>query len=91
MHKFGEWIVNEKWDCITNEMSATEQSVVFEQLVNEKLNLFCPEKEMKLGSQDKPFITAELKRISRQKNREYNKRGKTEKYKQLDNLFQTKY
>ena len=72
-------------------MSATEQSVVFEQLVNEKLNLFCPEKEMKLGSQDKPFITAELKRISRQKNREYNKRGKTEKYKQLDKMFQTKY
>ena len=46
---------------------------------------------MKLGSQDKQFITAELKQIKRQKNREYNKRGKTEKYKKLDTLFRTKY
>ena len=56
-------------------MSATEQSVVFEQLVNNKLNQFCPVKEMKLGSQDKQFITAELKQIKRQKSRDYDKRG----------------
>ena len=78
MDKFREWIVSESWDCLDNNMSATEQSVVFEQLINDKLNLFCPEKEMKLGSQDKAFITSELKRIKRQKSREYIKHFKTE-------------
>ena len=83
VHRFGEWIVNENWNSINSQMSANEQSVAFEQLVSEKLNMFCPEKEMKQGSQDKTFITAELKKIARQKGREYNKRGKTEKYKTL--------
>ena len=72
-------------------MSPTEQSVAFEQLVRAQLDQFCPEKEMKISSQDKPFITAELKKIDRKKNREYTKRGKTEKYKQLEKQFQAKY
>ena len=80
VRKFGEWIVSEDWNCVNSELSAAEQSVVFEQLLSDKLNYFCPEKELKLGSQDKPLITTELKKIARQKNREYSKRGKSEKY-----------
>ena len=91
LRKFGAWIVTENWDCLNSEMAPTEQSVMFEQLVNNKLNQFCPEKEIKLSSQDKAFITAELEKIKRQKGREYIKRGKTEKYKRLDKLFGTKY
>ena len=91
IRKFGEWLVTEGWNCIHDGMSATEQSVVFEQLVNKKLNQFCPEKEVRLSSQDKVFITSELKLIKRQKSREYIKRGKTQKYKELDKLFKTKY
>ena len=66
-------------------------SVVFEQLLGEQLNKFCPEKVMKLSSQDKPFITGELKRIDRLKNREYAKRGKSEKYKELEKKFKSTY
>ena len=91
VRKFGEWIVTEDWNSINNEMSSTEMSVVFEQLVGDKLNKFCPEKEMKLSSKDKAFITKELKQIDRQKSREYEKRGKTLKYKTLENQFQIKY
>ena len=91
VRKFGQWIVAEDWNCIKNRMSPTEQSVAFEQLVRAQLDQFCPEKEMKISSQDKPFITAELKKIDRKKNREYTKRGKTEKYKQLEKQFQAKY
>ena len=46
---------------------------------------------MKLGPQDKVFITAELKRISRLKNREYLKNGKTPKYINLKKQFDAKY
>ena len=39
----------------------------------------------------KKFITKELKQIDRQKNREYIKTGKTDKYLKLKSLFDTKY
>ena len=48
-------------------------------------------KEMKIGSQDKPFITAKLKQLDRQKRREYVKRGKSDKYKSLKKQFDIKY
>ena len=63
----------------------------FEQLTLEKLNLFCPEKEIKISSQDKVWITSELKKIHRQKSREYIKRGKSAKYMKLSEQFLTKY
>ena len=91
VRKFGAWIVTEDWASVSDQMSPSEQVVMFESLVNQKLNYFCPQKEMKLSSQDKVFITSELKKIKRQKMREYEKRGKTDKYKKLSNLFNTKY
>ena len=72
-------------------MTPTEQAEELEKILNENLNKFCPVKEMRLGSQDKPFITAELKRLDRQKRREYQKRGKTLKYKSIKRKFDLKY
>ena len=46
---------------------------------------------MRISSQDKPFITAELKKLDRQKSSVYTKRGKTDKYKQLERQFKEKY
>ena len=88
---FGDWLVQEDWDSLKDDMSPTQISVVFEQLVGNKLNQFCPEKEVKVSSQDKPFITGELKKMKRLKSREYNKRGKTQKYKDLQKKFKSKY
>ena len=56
-----------------------------------KLNLFCPEKQVIISSQDKPFITAELKVINTQKSREYIKRGRTPKYQALARKFDEKF
>ena len=65
VRNFGSWIVSEDWNIISEQMSPTEQAVEFEKLVNENLNKFCPEKEMKISSKDKPFIKSELKKIDR--------------------------
>ena len=91
LRRFGEWIVGESWDSVSGDISATEQAQQFENLVLSNLNKFCPEKEIKLGPRDKPFITAELKKLSRQKNREYLKRGKSEKYSKLKSKFDDEY
>ena len=89
--RFGEWIVNESWDTVRDDLSPSEQAQAFENIILEKLNQYCPKKEVKLSSQDKPFITAELKKLDRQRNREYLRRGKTEKYMNLKKLFDSKY
>ena len=89
--RFGEWIVSEQWNSINPESSPTDQAIQFEKLIKANLDKFCPEKQMKLGPKDKLFITAELKRISRLKSREYTKNGKTLKYLTLKRLFETKY
>ena len=91
LDKFGKWIVSQSWDDIQNINTPTEQAKYFENLLALKLNSFCPEKELKIRSQDKPFITAELKRIDRHRNREYCKRGKTQKYFELKKLFESKF
>ena len=76
-------MVSQSWESLAEEMSPTQQATVFEQKMMENLNKFCPEKSMKLSSQDKPFINKELKTIDRRKSREYAKRGKSQKYKNL--------
>ena len=83
IRRFGEWIVSQSWDTIGDNVSPTEQALELDKILSENLNKFFPEKTMKLGSQDKLFITSKLKQLDRQKKREYNKRGKTEKYRSL--------
>ena len=89
--KFGEWITHESWDCMEDVSDTTEQVSLFENLLSEKMNSFFPEKTMKIGCHDKPFITAELKRLHRQKSREYCKRGKSAKYHDLKKRFDELY
>ena len=60
-------------------------------ILKSKLDEYCPVKVVKLGSQDKAWINQEIKQISRRKQREWVKRGKTEKYKQLSRIFDEKY
>ena len=91
LRKFGEWIVMEGWKGVSCDLSPTQQVDAFEQIILDKLNTFCPEKSIRLSSQDKPWVTGELKAIDRLKNREYNKRGKTLKYKELAKIFEQKY
>ena len=89
--RFGEWMVSESWDAVRQGSSPTEQARIFEDLFFNNLNKYCPVKEMKIGSQDKPFINAELKKIDRRKRREYQKRGKSEKFLELKKQFDQKY
>ena len=78
------------WGCISEDFSASQQVRIFEEFTLNKLDQYCPEKVIKISSQDSPWINSELKTIHRQKGREYNKRGKSKKYKILENSFKTK-
>ena len=55
------------------------------------MNIFCPEKSIRISSQDKAWVNKELKTIHHQKSREYERRGKSEKYLALAKKFKLKY
>ena len=68
-----------------------KQAQLLQNLLNDKLNEFCPMKTIKISSHDKSWINSELKSLKRRKVREWRKRGKTLKYKQLAKEFEIKY
>ena len=47
VRKFGEWIVTEGWESIKDNVSPTLQAEAFEKLLQDKLNVYCPEKTIK--------------------------------------------
>ena len=91
LNNFGEWIVNQGWEGLKGKLTPTQQAKEFENITMNKLNQFCPTKSVRISSQDKPWVCAELKHLHRLKSREYNKRGKTEKYRTLSKQFTEKY
>ena len=89
--KFGNWITSESFDQMNMELSTSELALQLQNMLNEKLEEFCPMKTMRISKQDKPFINSELKTLNRRKQREYSKNGKSEKYKTLASKFKVKY
>ena len=93
VRKFGKWITSQ--NCETQYRSkrftADEQAMWLQKLLIDKLDEVCPVQTMKVSYQDKPFINNELKTLSRKKQREYVKNGKSEKYKKIKAKFDDKY
>ena len=69
IRKFGEWITAEPWENISLDDEPSEQVRAFEGIVTEKLNEIFPQKITKLGIEDQPFMTSELKALKRRRMR----------------------
>ena len=91
INKFGQWITDEDFSSLKMDSPATEHAQELEDFLMAKLDELCPTKTLKISSQDKPFINFELKVLSRRKQREYQKKGKSDKYKVLAKQFEIKY
>ena len=90
IEKMGEWIVNEKWDSVTEAESAHEKARVLQDLVMKKLNIYLPEKTATFTSEDQPWVTPEIKDVQRRKKREYCKHKKSPKWKRLNEQMEAK-
>ena len=86
----GQWIVTEKWECVTEAKSAHEKATALQTLVMKQLNNFLPEKTTTFTSEDQPWATPEIKEIDRRKKREYYKHRRSPKWKRLNKLFEAK-
>ena len=93
VRKFGKWMTSRNWETQyrSESLTAHQHAEWLQKLLISKLDEVCPPQTMRISFQDKPFINKELKVISRRKQREYTKNGKSQKYKKLKIEFDAKY
>ena len=85
--EFGRWIQAESFNHVTEAKLPTEKVAAFEEQIQTKVDDIFPTKEIKIYNDDKEFMTNELRKIRRQKSREYRKNKKSPKFTELHNLF----
>ena len=86
----GQWVNGFNRKHIFDAKSAHEKAEILQNLMLQKLNCFLPEKEVKFTSEDQPWVTTEIKEISRRKKREFSKKRRSPKWKRLDQIFSEK-
>ena len=90
IHAFGRLMIHEDWETVQMEDDPTAQDVALQTLLTEMLDSTCPQKIVKVRTEDKPYITKELKILDRKRQREYTRHGKTDKYQELNSRYKLK-
>ena len=79
IRNMGQWILKHDWSEIYNIETAHNKARRLQDLLETKLNEYLPEKTTTVTSDDKPWITSEIKRLDRQQKREFSKKKKSDK------------
>lgn len=66
---FQNWISCHSWDNVYNAVTAHEKAAIFQSELLQSLNRFLPEKNMTFSSDDRPWMTPELKNLERKRKR----------------------
>ena len=91
VREFGKWITQENFSQIKDYLPTSAHAKELESILMKNLDKYCPSKTMRLGPLDKPWMNFELKALSRRKQREWTKHGKSIKYVKLEQKFTKKY
>ena len=83
VQRFGQWISKESFTQIFQVKSSTEKVRAFQNLMKNKIDDIFPEKTIKIFHKDKEWMTEQVQKIRRQKNREYRKNQKSIRFMEL--------
>ena len=81
----GSAIVMEDWSAVISENNTNDKLEVFTNTAFTLLDTFAPTKEVKISCDDPSWMNSRIKTVIRKRNREFDKNGKTEKWKSLKN------
>ena len=87
VREMGIWVQSQNWNEIYKLPCVNQKAEQFEKMVMEKVDLYFPEKTIKLNENDQPWISPELKILDRQRKREYTKHKRSSKWQELDAKF----
>ena len=88
--KFAEWIESESWNEVYRCTDAHEMAETFQNLVVGNYWRCFPEKSFKTCSDDEPWFSADLKKLDRQRRREFFKHKRSQKWVDMNKKFQEK-
>ena len=88
--KFQTWIQDQDWTEILKEESVDIKAERLHNMVINKLDEVCPEKNRKISSDDEPWFTENLKRLERKKKRLFRKNRSSKKYKKIKKVYEEK-
>ena len=72
-------------------MDPTDMAFKMEEKVRQKVQTVFPTKQVRISADDKPFITAEIKKLDKYVKKEYKLRGKSDKYCKLKRIYDDKF
>ena len=87
IREMGQWVQAQTWQEIYQLNDVNLKAEKFEKMIMEKVEVFFPEKTVKLSENDKPWVDSKLIQLDRQQKREYNKHKKSKKWLKLNKLF----
>ena len=73
MNQLKSWMGNQTWIKILEEESIDKKAIILQEYVLEQVNKFLPEKRRVIASDDDPWVTEDVKKLNRQRQREYRK------------------
>ena len=92
LENFQNWLSEIEWDSIiTSNATPSQQVEQFQAALQSKIDEIFPKISVRMSPYDKPWITAELKKLARFRKREYKKKGKSVKYEKLKTEFDKKF
>ena len=84
---FGQWIQNQSWPDVYEAGNVHEKAQIFQNILLESYNKYFPVKEHKVCSEDKAWISKNLKKLDRCRKREFLKHKQSEKWTNLNEKF----
>ena len=88
---FGKLIVEEAWEAVKEDDNPEDQEEALQNILNDFMERSVPTKTVRMGPQDRPFMTKEVKIIDRRRKREYRKNGRSQVYLDLSVSFSRKF
>ena len=87
IERFERAIIETNWDNIFSGKSLNEKTEAFHQVLRSNLDKYFPEKSINMTNLDRDWMSPELKNLHRAMQREFYKRRKSVKYKELKSKF----
>ena len=90
IQNIGQVFINEKWRFMDPELNPTQLTDLFQFYTGQVLDIFCPQKQVYSRPDEEYFVTEDMKVLRRSILREYEKRGKSQKYFDLKLIMEKK-
>ena len=87
MAQFKIWLQTEPWTDLYLRENAHDKAEILQNKLLEKLDKYFPQKTLKIRSDDREWISQEIKCLDRRGKREYSKRKKSLKWEKLNKIF----